>query len=99
VAENAENYVKHHVTGQFYTAMSLILRKAPYRWSAEKVTRLIGAICAIINDLDEGTICDADLVSAAEKYGIRVLWNADHEYISEVSIYEEGCEYDSRNRT
>lgn len=86
---DVEDYVKHHVTGQMYTAMAVILRRPPYRWSAEKVMRYIGAVSGIINDLNENTIHDSDLVTEGEKWGIRVRWNATHKYITDIGVYEE----------
>lgn len=46
----------------------------------------------MIVDLNEGRICDADLVAEGEKYGIKVLWRAFREkyrYINDLSIFEE----------
>lgn len=86
---DAEEYVKHHVTGQMYTAMAVILRRPPYRWSAEKAMRFVRAVAAIINDLNEETIHDSDLVTEGEKWGIRVRWNATHKYITDIGVYEE----------
>ena len=86
---DAEDYVKHHVTGQMYTAMAVILRRPPYRWSAEKTMRFVRAVAAIINDLNEETIHDSDLVTEGEKWGVRVRWNATHKYITDIGVYEE----------
>lgn len=86
---DTEDYVKNHITGELYTAMAIILRRHPYRWSAEKTMRYVGAVAAIINDLNERTICDADLVTEGEKWGIRVRWNANHKYITDLGIFEE----------
>lgn len=84
-----EEYVKNHITGELYTAMALVLRKAPYRWDVEKTMRFLGQVAAIINDLNEHTISDSDLVTAGEKVGIRVRWNASHSYITDLGIFEE----------
>ena len=86
---DAEDYVKHHVTGQMYTAMAVILRRPPYRWSAEKVMRYIEAVGGIINDLNLDRIHDSDLVTEGEKWGIRVRWEASHKYITDIGVYEE----------
>ena len=86
---DAEEYVKHHVTGQMYTAMAVVLRRPPYRWSAEKAMRFVRAVAAIINDLNEETIHDSDLVTEGEKWGVRVRWNATHKYITDIGVYEE----------
>ena len=86
---DAEDYVKHHVTGQMYTAMAIVLRRPPYRWSAEKTMRYVEQVAAIINDLNELRTHDSDLVTEGEKWGIRVRWNASHKYITEIGVYEE----------
>ena len=86
---DAEDYVKHHVTGQMYTAMAVVLRRPPYRWSTEKTMRFVRAVAAIINDLNEETIHDSDLVTEGEKWGVRVRWNATHKYITDIGVYEE----------
>jgi hypothetical protein len=91
--QDAENYVKHHITGELYTAMAVILRRPPYRWPAEKVLRLLDAVGGIINDLSEKRICDADLVTEGERWGIKVQWDAHHEFIEGISEFERdtGC--------
>ena len=92
VAREAEEFAKHYVTGALYTSLGIILRKHPYRWSAEKVMRLFETLSGTVNDLSAGRISDADLVTEGEKYGIRVLWDAKHEYITSVNIFEEDTE-------
>lgn len=79
----------HHITGELYTAFALVLRRHPYRWPRDKVMRLLAEAGAIITDLSEGTIHDSDLVAEAEKYGIRVLWDANHKWIDAMDIFEE----------
>ena len=88
----AEAFTKHHVTGELYTAAAVILRRPPYRWPARKVMRFLDQVGGVIVDLNEGRICDADLVAEGEKYGIKVLWRAFREkyrYINDLSIFEE----------
>ena len=85
----AEEFTKHHITGELYTAMAVVLRRHPYRWSAEKVMRYLDAVGAIINDLNDGTTCDADLVTEGERWGIRALWAANHKFIENLSVFEE----------
>lgn len=88
----AEAFTKHHITGELYTAAAVILRRAPYRWPADKVMRFLDQIGGVIVDLNEGRICDADLVAEGEKYGIRVIWRAfndKYRFINDLSIYEE----------
>lgn len=89
VAAEVEEYTKHHITGGIYTALAVVLRSAPYYWSPQKTLRLMGEVSAIINDLNEDRISDSDLVAAGEKKGIRVLWDAKHEYIDQLGIFEE----------
>lgn len=88
----AEEFTKHHITGELYTAMAVVLRRPPYRWPAEKVMRYLDAVGAIINDLNDGTTCDADLVTEGERWGIRVTWDASHRYIDGLSEFEERAE-------
>ena len=90
---DAEEYTKHHITGEMYTALAVKLRKAPYRWPAEKVMRLMESVGGVINDLSEGRMSDAELVAEGEKAGIRVVWSADHKFIEAMSIFEEGTEH------
>lgn len=85
----AQTFTNHHITGAIYTAMAIILRKPPYRWSAEKVMRFLGAVGGVINSLNNDEITMTDLVTEGEKYGIRVLWNAGHRYIENLSVFEE----------
>ena len=80
----------HHITGEAYTALALVLRRHPYRWPRDKVMRLLAEVGAIVNDLNEGTIHDSDLVAEGEKYGIRVLWDGGHKWIDAIDIFEEG---------
>lgn len=87
--QSTEEYVKHHITGEFYTALAVILRREPYHWSAEDTLEIINQVGSVINDLNEQTISDADLVAAGEEVGIRVLWNASHEFITDIDIFEE----------
>lgn len=51
--------------------------------------RFLGAVGGIINSLNCDEITMTDLVSQGEKYGIRVLWNAGHRYIENLSVFEE----------
>ena len=88
-AEEVRQLTIHHISGELYTAMALILRRHPYRWPRDKVMRYLSQVGAIINDINEGTIHDSDLVTEGEKYGIRVLWDAEHKYIDEMDIFEE----------
>ena len=88
-AEEVRQLTIHHISGELYTAMALILRRHPYRWPRDKVMRYLSQVGAIINDINEGKIHDSDLVAEGEKYGIRVLWDADHKYIDEMDIFEE----------
>ena len=90
--KEAEDYTKHHITGELYTAMAIILRKHPYRWPAAKVMRLLEAVGGVINDLNDKVISDADLVTEGEKYGIRVVWDGKHKYIEGLSEFEEAGE-------
>lgn len=90
--KEAEDYTKHHITGELYTAMAIILRKNPYRWPAAKVMRLLEAVGGVINDLNDKVISDADLVTEGEKYGIRVVWDGKHKYIEGLSEFEEAGE-------
>ena len=87
-ANEAADYTRHLELGRCFTAFSAILGDPPYRWNAAKVSRLLDRVSAIMNDLNEGVICDADLVAHAEKRGIRILWDANHKYIQEVNPYE-----------
>ena len=87
--DDASEYTKNHITGEFYTAAAITLRKPPYRWPQKKVMNFLALVGGIINDLNEGTIHDSDLVTEGEKWGIRVLWSANHEYITEMDIFEE----------
>ena len=88
-AEEVRQLTIHHISGELYTAMALILRRHPYRWPRDKVMRYLSQVGAIINDINEGMINDSDLVTEGEKYGIRVLWDAEHKYIDEMDIFEE----------
>lgn len=88
-AEEVRQLTIHHISGELYTAMALILRRHPYRWPRDKVMRYLSQVGAIINDINEGAIDDSDLVTEGEKYGIRVLWDAEHKYIDEMDIFEE----------
>lgn len=86
----AEAYTKHHITGELYTASAVILRKAPYRWSMEKVMRFLNSVGGMINALNDKSMSDADLVTEGEKYGIKVVWDANHKFIEQLSEFEEG---------
>ena len=94
-AQDAADYTRHHVLGQCFTALAATMGDAPYYWKAEKISRLLDKVSAILNDLDDGTICDADLVAHAEKRGIRIVWDAHHKYIQEVTPYEREVEPDA----
>lgn len=89
VAREVEIYTMHHITGEINTALAVVLRSYPYNWNAGKVMRLLSKVGGIINDLNEKKISDSDLVAAGEKKGIRVLWDAKHEYIDQLGIFEE----------
>lgn len=86
---STEEYVKHHITGEIYTAMAVVLRNGPYNWTRKQTLKLVEEVSGVINDLNEGVITDADLVAAGEEVGIRVLWNASHEFITDIDIFEE----------
>lgn len=88
-AKDVEEYTKHHITGELYTAMAIVLRSAPYYWSPDKTMRLMGKVSGIINDLNEGRITDNDLIAAGEQKGIRVVWDAKHEYIDKIGVFEQ----------
>lgn len=90
----AEEFTKHHITGELYTAMAVVLRRPPYRWPAEKVMRYLRSVGGIINDLNEGGMSDADLVAAGEDVGIKVVWDAEYKFIEQMSVFEEGIEHD-----
>jgi len=90
VAAEVEEYTKHHITGEIYTALAVVLRSAPYYWSPEKTMRLMGKASGIINDLNLKRITDNDLIAAGEQKGIRVVWSANHEYIDKIGVFEEG---------
>lgn len=85
----AQTFTNHHITGAIYTAIAIILRRPPYRWGAEKVMRFLGAVGGVINSLNNDEITMTDLVTEGEKYGIRVLWNAGHRFIENLSVFEE----------
>lgn len=87
--DDVRTFTIHHITGEAYTALALALRRHPYRWSKEKVMRLLAEVGSIVNDLNEGTIHDSDLVAEGEKYGIRVLWDGGHKWIDAIDIFEE----------
>ena len=90
VVRDTEDYVKHHITGEMYTAMAIVLRKHPYRWSADKTMRFLNIVGGIINQLNENNLTDYDLITEGEKYGIRVRWDANRKYVQEIGIFEEG---------
>lgn len=85
----AENVTNHHITGALYTAAAVLLRKPPYRWSAEKTMRFLNRLGEVINDINEGSLTLTDLVAEGEHYGIRVLWAANHKFIKGLSVFEE----------
>ena len=85
---DAADYTRHHVLGQCFTALACTMLDRPYYWGPEKVSRLLDKISAILNDLDDGAICDADLIAHAEDRGIRIVWDANHKYVQEVTPYE-----------
>lgn len=89
VAGDVEEYTKHHITGEIYTALAVVLRSAPYYWSPDKTMRLMGEVSGIINDLNQKRITDNDLIAAGEQKGIRVVWDAKHEYIDKIGIFEQ----------
>ena len=89
VAAEVEEYTKHHITGEIYTALAVVLRSAPYYWSPDKTMRLMGKVSGIINDLNLKRITDNDLIAAGEQRGIRVVWDAKHEYIDKIGVFEE----------
>jgi len=89
VVGEVEEYTKHHITGEIYTALAVVLRSAPYYWSPDKTMRLMGKVSGIINDLNQKRITDNDLIAAGEQKGIRVLWDAKHEYIDKIGIFEQ----------
>lgn len=90
VVRDTEEYVKHHITGEMYTTMAIVLRKHPYRWSADKTMRFLNIVGGIINELNEKRLTDYDLITEGEKYGIRVRWDANRKYVQEIGIFEEG---------
>lgn len=90
--DEASEFTKHHITGELYTALAIVLRRPPYRWGRDKTLRCLEKVGGIINDLNENIITDADLVAEGERWGIKVLWNASHEYIEEMDIFEDNSE-------
>lgn len=89
VAAEVEEYTKHHISGEIYTALAVVLRSAPYYWSPDKTMRLMGKVSGIINDLNLKRITDNDLIAAGEQKGIRVVWDAKHEYIDKIGVFEQ----------
>ena len=89
VVTEVEEYTKHHISGEIYTALAVVLRSAPYYWSPDKTMRLMGKVSGIINDLNQKRITDNDLIAAGEKKGIRVVWDAKHEYIDKIGVFEQ----------
>ena len=89
VVTEVEEYTKHHISGEIYTALAVVLRSAPYYWSPDKTMRLMGKVSGIINDLNLKRITDNDLIAAGEKKGIRVVWDAKHEYIDKIGVFEQ----------
>lgn len=80
---------RHFYTGAMMTICSYILRSQPYGWSGNKVMRYLEKVSGILNDLSNDRIHISDLVRETEKKGIRVVWNAKREYITDISIFEE----------
>ncbi len=80
---------RHFYTGVMMTICAYVLRSQPYGWSADKSMRFLERISGILNDLANDTIHISDLVRETEKKGIRIVWNAKREYITDISIFEE----------
>ena len=80
---------RHFYTGVMMTICAYVLRSQPYGWNADKGMRFLERISGILNDLANDTIHISDLVRETEKKGIRIVWNAKREYITDISIFEE----------
>lgn len=90
VANETEEFAKHHITGQLLTAMAIVLRKV-YGWSVEDTGDMLDQVNGITNALNAGEIDDADLVTEGEQWGVKVQWRLmnSRTYISGIDVYEE----------
>lgn len=90
VANETEEFAKHHITGQLLTAMAIVLRKV-YGWSVDDTGDMLDRVNGITNALNAGEIDDADLVTEGEQWGVKVQWRLmnSRTYISGIDVYEE----------
>ena len=90
VANETEEFAKHHITGQLLTAMAIVLRKV-YGWSVGDTGDMLDQVNGITNALNAGEIDDADLVTEGEQWGVKVQWRLmnSRTYISGIDVYEE----------
>ena len=90
VANETEEFAKHHITGQLLTAMAIVLRKV-YGWSVDDTGDMLDQVNGITNALNAGEIDDADLVTEGEQWGVKVQWRLMNSwtYISGIDVYEE----------
>lgn len=90
VANETEEFAKHHITGQLLTAMAIVLRKV-YGWSVDDTGDMLDQVNGITNALNAGEIDDADLVTEGEQWGVKVQWRLmnSRTYISGIDVYEE----------
>lgn len=90
VANETEEFAKHHITGQLLTAMAIVLRKV-YGWSVNDTGDMLDQVNGITNALNAGEIDDADLVTEGEQWGVKVQWRLmnSRTYISGIDVYEE----------
>jgi hypothetical protein len=90
VANETEEFAKHHITGQLLTAMAIVLRKV-YGWSMDDTGDMLDQVNGITNALNAGEIDDADLVTEGEQWGVKVQWRLmnSRTYISGIDVYEE----------
>lgn len=89
VANETEEFAKHHITGQLLTAMAIVLRKV-YGWSVDDTGDMLDQVNGITNALNAGEIDDADLVTEGEQWGVKVQWRLmnSRTYISGIDVYE-----------
>ena len=90
VANETEEFAKHHITGQLLTAMAIVLHKV-YGWSVDDTGDMLDQVNGITNALNAGEIDDADLVTEGEQWGVKVQWRLmnSRTYISGIDVYEE----------
>lgn len=89
VANETEEFAKHHITGQLLTAMAIVLRKV-YGWNVDDTGDMLDQVNGITNALNAGEIDDADLVTEGEQWGVKVQWRLmnSRTYISGIDVYE-----------